>query len=152
MMYLLCRCELQYLVLVSMHSPPDRTHSWPLTFPPQWTWTTKTWTTSWTTTGSVLYPCRPSPKLHREVPKKIKNPNPPFSPGRPNSPSVILALSPSSVLPKPPMAQPGTRKTARLAPAEASALIVHSVYLTYLLVRLWMNCNASPSTLYLGGQ
>lgn len=44
---------------------------WPfLVFPPQWTWKTKTWTTSWTTTGSVLYPCRPSPKLRWEVPKK----------------------------------------------------------------------------------
>ena len=60
--------QLQYLVLVSSKYS---SLSWPLTSPPpQLTWTTKTWTTSWTTTASVRYPCRPSPKLHREVPKR----------------------------------------------------------------------------------
>ena len=42
---------------------------------PQWTWKTKTWMTSWTTTGSALYPCRLSPKLYREVPKQEKKKN-----------------------------------------------------------------------------
>lgn len=114
-----------------MHSSPAGTHSWPLTFSPQWTWTMKTWMTSWTTTGSVLYPCPPSLKLHQEVPKKKKGR---ISRGAKTSPSVILALSLSSVLQKLLMAQQGTKTTGSFS--ASWSLIVHSVYLTYF----WSDC------------
>lgn len=105
-------------------------NSWPLPFPPQWNWRTKTWMTSWTTTGSVLYPCRPSPKLHREVPKKKKERNDPPSSGCQSS--LISDFWPWArqvsywSLRRLNTAQ----KKARSEPSDAQALTVNSVYLT----------------------
>lgn len=88
-----------------------------LMFLPQWTWKTKTWTTSWTTTASVLYPCRPSPKLHRAVPKRREKNE--IKTGRIVKTACGRYWSPCSVLPKLLEAHQAQKK-GHLAPSDAS--------------------------------
>lgn len=104
--------------------------TWPLILPPQWTWRTKTWTTSWTITDSVLYRCRLSPKHHHEVPKTKGEKWEKTPPGRQTS--VILASILSSVLLKLLMTQHGTKTAHWLVDLDC----VYSVYLTHL----WSDC------------